>query len=300
MDDLVLKSIDNRMRDEKSFYLPKKDYTYIRDMYGEDYIIDFVIEAIKKYNIEYPIETRTDNEIYEAFLKLQKELPYKYIILNNKFFHKFEYDCITEEKKLFYIKINSSFNIVSKYFNLLNRNKTATNRGISIYDKYHDEKQFRRILRGIITLGYDSIDYKRLSSSFACRGSAGTPIQFNVNTARCIYHLFNAKNVLDFSAGWGDRLAGFCSLKDTQSYVGIDPFKAVYDNYYKQVELYKVDKKFTFINQPAEDVDYSQYNFDFIFTSPPYFNVELYDADSETNSHKRYSNLEFMVKWFSV
>ncbi|MGA2435880.1 MAG: hypothetical protein ABSG25_11400, partial [Bryobacteraceae bacterium] len=77
-----------------------------------------------------------------------------------------------------------------------------------------------------------------------------------------------------------------------------DPYKAVYDNYYKQVELYNVDKKFTFLNMPAEDVDYSKYSFDFIFTSPPYFNIELYDNSSTTNSHKRYNDIDVWLNNF--
>ena len=33
--------------------------------------------------------------------------------------------------------------------------------------------------------------------------------QFKPNVAKAIYHMTDAKKVLDTSCGWGDRLAGF-------------------------------------------------------------------------------------------
>ena len=81
------------------------------------------------------------------------------------------------------------------------------------------------------------------------------------------------QNVLDFSMGWGDRLAGF-HASSAESYVGIDPNQEVFDNYPRQNELYETYKKTEFIKAPAEDVDFGNRKFDMVYTSPPYFHVE--------------------------
>ena len=112
--------------------------------------------------------------------------------------------------------------------------------------------------------------------------------------------------MLDFSAGWGDRLAGFYCGETTSHYVGIDPNTLNHPNYERQVEFYKKhqtlfeeEKKVDLVCEPAEDVDYSKYEnyFDTIFTSPPYFNVEKY-SDEDTQSYVRYKNIDSWNKNF--
>ena len=78
--------------------------------------------------------------------------------------------------------------------------------------------------------------------------------QYPPAVAKALYNLFEAKDVLDFSMGWGDRLAGF-HASNAESYTGIDPNQEVFDNYPRQNELYETYKKTEFIKAPAEDVD---------------------------------------------
>ena len=69
---------------------------------------------------------------------------------------------------------------------------------------------------------------------------------------------YKSGNVLDFSAGWGDRLAGFYCGETTKSYVGIDPNTNNHPNYKRQVEFYKKHQTFLktkeveFICEPAK------------------------------------------------
>jgi 16S rRNA G966 N2-methylase RsmD len=120
------------------------------------------------------------------------------------------------------------------------------------------------------------------------------PSQFRPSVAKIIYDVFNAKIVLDFSSGWGDRLAGFyCS--NAKEYYGVDPNTRVYNTYKDQIELYSrltEGKTSKIINKPAEDIDYDSLpEVDLVFTSPPYFDVERY-SEQDTQSWIRYSNLE--------
>ena len=124
--------------------------------------------------------------------------------------------------------------------------------------------------------------------------------QFRPTVAKAIYDMFNSVDVLDFSSGWGDRLAGFYAAKTTKTYIGIDPNDKVYNQYYKQAELYSAlttPKKCVFINKPAEEVSLESEIVDTVFTSPPYFNTEKYSVDA-TQSYIRYTNDDMWLTKF--
>ena len=63
--------------------------------------------------------------------------------------------------------------------------------------------------------------------------------------------------------------------------------------YDKHRTLFEVEKRYEFIESPAEDVDFSEYEdtFDTVFTSPPYFNVERYSYD-DTQSWVKYKDIK--------
>jgi len=125
--------------------------------------------------------------------------------------------------------------------------------------------------------------------------------QFKPNVAKALYDLFKAKNIMDFSMGWGDRLAGFFASQNTELYVGVDPRKEnhpIYreqaDYYEGQLTMFETMKKVDFYCEAAEDFYYDGYEdtFDIIFTSPPYFNVERYSHDDNQSwvRHKDINN----------
>ena len=121
--------------------------------------------------------------------------------------------------------------------------------------------------------------------------------QFKPSVAKGVYDFFDAKRVLDFSAGWGDRLVGFLA-SNAESYIGIDPNTKLHDPYRQIVEDNNHSNKETdFICLPAEQVEYSKLKYDFVFTSPPYFNLEVY-TDESTQSATKDTKLEDWLKDF--
>ena len=125
--------------------------------------------------------------------------------------------------------------------------------------------------------------------------------------AKALYDYFDSTNILDFSAGWGDRLAGFYASTKTELYVGIDPRKENHPIYREQADRYdsmvskfwEIKKKSEFLCEAAEEADLERYEdtFDTIFTSPPYFNVERYSHD-DTQSWVRYKDIDTWNKQF--
>ena len=90
--------------------------------------------------------------------------------------------------------------------------------------------------------------------------------QFKPSCVKAIYDFFDAKNVLDLSAGWGDRLVGF-HASNAESYIGIDPNSKLHEPYKQISSFCNTGKPTQFICSPAEDVDYRNLKYDFVFTS---------------------------------
>jgi len=92
------------------------------------------------------------------------------------------------------------------------------------------------------------------------------------------YRKYKATRVLDFTAGWGSRMVA--ALAGNIDYIGIDSNKSLKTGYKKILEALKpISKsKIKLYFQPAESVSFSKLpKYDFVFTSPPYEYLELYE-----------------------
>ena len=159
-----------------------------------------------------------------------------------------------------------------------------------IYEEWKDINKRKRLLRRLFIQGRanNRIPKKKMATItpqslihvFSC--SKDRVYNFSPITAKTLYNYFNAKKVLDFCAGYGGRLLGFwCS--NANSYVGIDP--NITNNYQNLIDWLRTENKNTkknikIIRKPAEEVDFKTLGtFDFIFTSPPYFDIEIYSTE---------------------
>lgn len=104
--------------------------------------------------------------------------------------------------------------------------------------------------------------------------------------------MFNAKSVLDFSSGWGDRLIGAMSQSGVK-YCGVDPNKCLFPNYKKMIKFFGGKAKM--INSIIEDAVLGVGKYDLIMTSPPYFDLESY-SNNKSQSNKKWKGNE--KAWF--
>lgn len=128
---------------------------------------------------------------------------------------------------------------------------------------------------------------------------------FPPEVARACYILFGAKTVLDPCGGWGDRLAGALSLAPhLQLYVCTDPNRGVHVGYRAMIRelspiLHADPAKYVHMCAPFEDVPLrhepggahlaiNSTLFDLVFTSPPFFDLEIYCND-DSQSVARYA-----------
>jgi hypothetical protein len=92
-----------------------------------------------------------------------------------------------------------------------------------------------------------------------------------------IYTKYNAKQVLNFCAGWGGSTIAASAL-GLETYYGVEINRELKTSYAKMAAYLagKSATKIEMIFGNALEVDYSLMNYDTVFSSPPYYNLEKY------------------------
>ena len=151
-------------------------------------------------------------------------------------------------------------------------------RGKSLIERWKDKKA-RKTLKKFANRLYKGSYTDSLLHAYrsAIALSWGTLSSMRTSAALQMYRKYNAKKVLDFTAGWGSRMTA--ALAADIDYIGIDTNKSLKKGYNKIIKTVKkhTKSKVKLFFQPAETVDYSKLDYDFVFTSPPYEYLELYE-----------------------
>ena len=121
---------------------------------------------------------------------------------------------------------------------------------------------------------------------------------FRRTAAKLIYEKFGGETIWDMSCGWGGRLLGFLSAKNTKHYIGTEPSTKTYDG------LLKMKKDFSYLGKQvdiyklgSEEYKPKKESLDLCFTSPPYFDTEKY-SDEDTQSFKKFPTEDGWVNGF--
>jgi hypothetical protein len=113
------------------------------------------------------------------------------------------------------------------------------------------------------------------------------PTAFKASVASTIIRMLNAKKILDFCAGWGDRLIGALSCQDIlECYYGIDPNEDLFKGYSEMIEEFNKSEiaKYNMVCSPFEKWYPENLSFDLVFTGPPYFDYEKYGSSGKGQS----------------
>lgn len=107
--------------------------------------------------------------------------------------------------------------------------------------------------------------------------------------------------VLDMTMGWGGRMVGACAL-DLPKYIGVDanrnlrPLLQSMAAFLRERSKTEIELYF----QDARTLNYGEIEYDMVFTSPPYYNIEKYTGVRTWTSKKEWDE-EFYwpVFWLS-
>lgn len=124
--------------------------------------------------------------------------------------------------------------------------------------------------------------------------------EFPPYTARDIYKRFvkEGDKVLNPCAGWGGRLIGFASCLFTDvEYTETDPATETYNGLVKIKDFLRLGDNVKQYNLPFEDLPVEADYYDFVFTSPPYFDTERY-SDEDTQSYVKFDSYDRWLQSF--
>lgn len=124
--------------------------------------------------------------------------------------------------------------------------------------------------------------------------------EFNPVWSFCVIRFFEKlitiNDVLDMSAGRGSRLAG--TLAAGKNYTGVDPNDCVdYDTIVNFFNCIDGSKRAKIHKSGFETVDLGDEMFDLMFSSPPYFNYEIY-SQSEADSTVKFPEMDNWLENF--
>jgi 16S rRNA G966 N2-methylase RsmD len=100
-----------------------------------------------------------------------------------------------------------------------------------------------------------------------------------------IYTRFNAKRVLNFCAGWGGSTVAAAAL-NLDAFYGIEINSDLKEPYDKMITYLrtKSNTEFSIHFCDAANFEYTNFDYDTVFTSPPYYFIEKYSNNIEYKS----------------
>lgn len=272
--------------------ISEQDWQNLNLLHSQEEIINAMSDCIANNSIIIP--TR-DLSITDADLSHQElvNLETNSLILQDTWFSRYEYKY---PKSNIVFKCSKVGNKSSDFFHQDSRFKCDRTAYPSAYRSWNTESFRKTLLKALWSMKYKRVNTNNFRSIIGLRKYIAS--QFRPSTTKAVLNLFNADSVLDFSMGWGDRLAGFMASSSSY-YFGIDPNTMLVNGYHQQIKRYGGNKKISFRTQCAEEADayYECENVDLVFTSPPYFNIERYSKDP-TQSYMRYKGIDDWLNGF--
>jgi hypothetical protein len=182
---------------------------------------------------------------------------------------------------------------------------TKSKQGISFYDFWYNrefymsrDKSTKKLIDSIKNNKPYLTDIKIGKQVFNLY--YGSICIFRPTISAKLYSQFKPKVILDFTMGWGGRLVG-ATLSDVKKYIGIDSNINLIEPYQKMTDYLKTQST-TEIDLHFEDalkIDYSKLDYDMVFTSPPFYNKEIY-GNKDTYKTKEEWNENFYKPIFKL
>ena len=163
--------------------------------------------------------------------------------------------------------------------NLLNCRREGTS--YKILQEWFDDPELREKLWNdtIKRNRRDPAPYPNQTDVYEChRLNNGAIVPFKASTAKYIYKKYGATSILDPTMGWGGRLLGATSLG--LDYIGFDTNIKLKEGYEQMISDLGLDEDRIHLNWTSslDEEVIKKLDYDFVFTSPPYSNMEIYEG----------------------
>lgn len=316
---MIITEFKNRADESGIPIFTNAEWKIFREGFDKQDIKNALADYIHQYNVKFPLKNITEKRFGNLFLKFCNTTHTDWVSYPKEVSEKFDYKYKYSDKPLGVIGKSHRYNAISDYFQQENRLSCGSLMNSAPIEIWNDIEKLKTMNWHFWRDGVlEQSGINPASFRTAFRLGTYTATQFKPSVAKFLYEYHGAKNILDTSCGWGDRLAGFYGTPYTESYLGCDPNPLVYEIYKKQCLVYEkliggnpqlIDngdhfictgsKVVTIWNKPAEDIDWSLYenSIDLYFTSPPYFATEKYGVGSGAEENQSWSRYNTFESW---
>ncbi|MFW6028827.1 MAG: hypothetical protein ACOCRO_01090 [Halanaerobiales bacterium] len=290
----------------KSFLFNKKKSDFLRYIsfkYWENSnrISKKILQAYQESNDE------NKNIIIDLLFKYYRYNGFPYIELNNKEKIKYMKNIANSKDVLLqgdYLQFNTQGISLANYFHPHRMKAYYNNQNNSPIDTFNNDDKLKDCIKKWMDMGRKP-NHAGIRQILKTRNGTRAVGNFKPVIAKYIYDNYIEKDgiVLDPCAGYGGRLAGCIASNKNLLYHGIDSngdiaigntqmasfFMNLYNNgIFNKERMFKFEFKFDI--GCAEDIMSRLNNkYDLIFTSPPYYDLEIYEKNKNQSSEK-YSN----------
>ena len=180
----------------------------------------------------------------------------------------------------------SGMKIINHYFSDV-RDNTIVNGRHTIHQwiqKNRDKPYVKRLIAYKTKIRGEGKEDVYLREAFQIYSGGGAVRMFSPMVASWLYARYNARNILDFCAGWGGRCLG--AMRLGINYTGIDTNLALARQYDQMIRLFTphTPSKVSIYFGDAVNHIYPTDEYDMILTSPPYWR-------NETRLIEKYENM---------
>lgn len=236
------------------------------------------------------MKTKKYRELTEKYTLSQKKTISKRIFQYSLDEVKTDYQKLCEIGCLAKERANSLIgNKVSDYHTFFERLNTHGNKQLNFYEiwknrAFFKEKKYVKNFIKVESKNHPDYTTEHIWYSLA-RFYFGSIQQFKPLIAMKYFCEYKPTAVLDPTCGWFGRGIA-CSAIGVSKYIAFDTNRHLGKPYKEIVDFLKREGSTTEFQVEIQDaltVDYSKYEYDMVFTSPPYYNVEMYhDQSSKT------------------
>jgi DNA modification methylase len=193
------------------------------------------------------------------------------------------------------------------YYFFSHRLETIGNKGINFFDfleniEYYKTKKYIQTLLTFCEENNRYIDQEIKKYYYIYGLCFGRCNAFKITNALDFYQKYKPTHILDPFCGFGGRLVAAMLLG--VDYTGIDlnvDLKSGYDKLLNDFQS-KTASNVSLIYQDSKDVNYSNFNYDMVFTSPPYENIEIYKNGEKKSNDEwlEFYKIVFQNTWDSL
>lgn len=180
-------------------------------------------------------------------------------------------------------------------FDAYNRNDPS-----SAAYKFYDKDSLKKCVRFALQCEGSAMPKSVMSG---IRQTGAMPSNFRPMNAQALYEAFCPEGgiIHDSSCGFGGRLTGALTSKKNFKYIGTDPNTVTNENLHRLgnaiTDVTGNKGYFKIIKLGSELFKANPEIFDFSFSSPPYFDLEVY-TDEPTQCYKRFPNIYDWIDGF--